>query len=138
MKRSLTIAAATALAFIASPAMAESWKIRLSGQGDVFVSGGSNTYVVAKTEPGNVLAVYHTTLKSNYWTGAGVWYDHEPTASRACPVAQPDGWGDPQGCIAGVKGRIQLPAGTNPTDYTIDIKWIENGAEQSTKFRLTS
>ena len=136
MKKLLTVAAA--LLALAAPANAESWKIRLSGQGDVFVSGGSNTYVVAKTEPGNILSVYHTTLKSNYWTGAGVWYDHTPTASRACPVAQLGGWGEPQNCIDGQKGLIQLPEGAKATDYTIEIKWVENGAEQYAKFRLAA
>jgi hypothetical protein len=130
--------AAAALLALAAPAQAQSWKIRLSGQGDVFVSGGSNTYVVAKMEQGNTLSVYHTTLKSNYWTGAGVWYDHEPTASRACPVVQPAGWGESQNCIEGVKGRIQLPQGSVANDYAIEIKWVENGAEQYTKFRLAN
>jgi hypothetical protein len=58
--RFLPFAAAAALALAVAPANAgETYKIRLSGQGD-------GSYLI-----------YHTNRKSNYWTGAGSWYDHE-------------------------------------------------------------
>lgn len=129
--------AAAALTIGAAPAMAgETYKIRLTGQGDVFVSGGSNTYAVVKTQDDGSITVYHTTLKSNYWTGAGVWYDHKTVASRACPVVAATGWDQPANCIEGNGGTIQLPAGAKVNDYTIEIKYLENGAEQYVKFRI--
>ena len=113
----------------------ETYKIRLSGQGDVFVSGGSNTYAVVKRQADGSYSVYHTTLKSNYWTGAGVWYDHETTASRACPPVAP-GWDKPSNCIEGKGGTIRLPEGAKLNDYTLEIKYLEKGAEQYVKFRV--
>ena len=134
MKKLLTVAA-TLLA-LTTPAFADvTHKIRLSGQGDVFVSGGSNTYAVVKQSDDGSITAYHTTLKSNYWTGAGVWYDHETTASRACPPVS-TGWNQPTNCIEGKGGTIQLPAGAKLSYYTIEIKYVENGAEQYAKFRI--
>jgi hypothetical protein len=137
MKKLLTAVAISAFALaIAAPAFAgETYKIRLSGQGDVFVSGGSNTYAVVKQNDDGSITAYHTTLKSNYWTGAGVWYDHETTASRACPPVVA-GWNQPTNCIEGNGGIIRLPEGAKLSDYTIEIKYLENGAEQYVKFRV--
>lgn len=134
--RFLPFAAIAALAITAASADAgETYKIRLSGQGDVFVSGGSNTYAVVKQQDDGSYLIYHTTLKSNYWTGAGTWYDHETTASRACPPLAP-GWDKPSNCIEGKDGIIRLPDGAKLSDYTLEIKYLENGAEQYVKFRV--
>ena len=131
----LTTTAAALLA-LATPAIAnEAYKIRLTGQGDVFVSGGSNTYAVVKRQGDGSYRVYHTTLKSNYWTGAGTWYDHETTASRACPPVAA-GWDQPTNCIEGTGGIIRLPEGAKVSDYNMEIKYLENGAEQYVKFRV--
>ena len=133
--KKLLAAAATFLALTA-PAFADvTHKIRLTGQGDVFVSGGSNTYAVVKQHDNGSITAYHTALKSNYWTGAGVWYDHETTASRACPAVA-TGWDQPANCVEGQGGTIQLPTGAKLSDYTIEIKYVENGAEQYAKFRI--
>ena len=134
--RFLPIAAVAALAIGAVPAFAgETYKIRLSGQGDVFFTGGANSYAVVKQNDDGSITAYHTTLKSNFWTGFGSWYDHETTASRACPAAT-TGWERPTNCIEGKGGTIQLPAGAKLSDYTIEIKYVENGAEQYAKFRV--
>jgi len=136
MKKLLNAAAIATLTLGVAPAQADiTHKIRLSGQGDVFVSGGSNTYAVVTQRDDYSITVYHTTLKSNYWTGAGVWYDHETTASRACPAVV-TGWDQPANCIEGKGGTIQLPPGAKLADYTIEIKYVENGAEQYAKFRI--
>ena len=130
------LASAASLLALTAPAFAgETYKIRLTGQGDVFISGGANTYAVVKQNDDGSITAYHTTLKSNYWTGAGVWYDHATTASRACPPVAA-GWDQPTNCIEGKGGTMQLPVGAKLADYTIEIKYVENGAEQYVKFRL--
>ena len=134
MKLFSAIAALTLVA-VSTPAHAETWKIRLSGAGYVFYSGGSNTYAVVKTRAENSLYIYHTTLKSNYWTGAGKWHDHKVIASRACPVVGGE-WASTENCVVGEGGTIVFPEGTNPLDYTIEIKWRENGAKLQTSFQL--
>lgn len=103
------------------PANAEILKVRISGAGYVFYDGGSNTYVIAKTRPNNSIYIYHTTLKSNYWTGFGKWHDHALMASRACPMTKGE-WASSKGCIIGDRGVITFPKGEDPSDYTIDIK----------------
>ena len=135
--RFLPIAAVAALAIGAVPASAEEmYKIRLTGQGDVFVSrGGTNTYAVVKKQADGSYSVYHTTLKSSYWTRIGTWFDHETTASRACPPVA-SGWDKPTNCIEGKGGAIRLPEGAKLSDYTLEIKYLENGAEQYVKFRV--
>ena len=66
----------------------------------------------------------------------GKWWDHDVTASRAC-LLEKDGWEDSKSCIKGEGGLLVLPKNSDIKDYSIEIKWNENGAEQYVKFKLT-
>ena len=74
-------------------------------------------------------------IKSNYWTGFGKWHDHAVTGSRACPMKEGE-WASSEGRIISDDGVITFPKGENPKNYTIDIKWKENGAIQQISFQL--
>ena len=117
-------------------AEAEEYKIRFSGGGNAYWTGAANKYAVVKKINDFTWYVRQTTLVSNMITGFGKWWDHDVTASRAC-LLEKDGWEDSKSCIKGDGGLLKLPKNRNIQDYSIEIKWNENGAEQYVKFKLT-
>ena len=126
------------LSIISLRTLAESkeYKIRFSGGGNAYFSGAANRYAVVKEMNNFTWYVRQTTLVSNMITGFGKWWDHDVTASRAC-LLEKDGWEDSKSCIKGDGGLLKLPKNSNIQDYSIEIKWNENDAEQYVKFKLT-
>ena len=119
-----------------TPSEALEYKIRFSGGGNAYWTGAANKYAVVKKISDGNWFVRQTTLVSNMITGFGKWWDHDVTASRACLLSS-DGWEDTNTCIKGEGGLLKLPKGKDIKNYSIEIKWQENGAEQFVKFRIT-
>ena len=112
------------------------YKIRFAGGGNAYWTGAANKYAVVKKMNDSNWYIKQTTLVSNMITGFGKWWDHDVTASRAC-LLEKDGWEDSKSCIKGEGGLLELPKNSDIKDYSIEIKWNENGAEQYVRFRLT-
>ena len=94
--------------------------------------------------------VRQTTKVADQLTLFNKWWDHDVTFSRVCLLEKDveevleddlqnlkskDGWDDYSGsisdsCIEGDGGLFQLPENSNIQDYSIEIKWNENGTEQ--------
>ena len=134
MKRLLLIPLVISLGM---PVAAEEYKIRFEGGGNAYWTGAGNKYAVVKRLGGDKWFIRQTTLVSNMLTGFGKWWDHDVTASRAC-LSTDDGWGSTTECVVGEEGFLALPKGSNIRDYVIEIKWMEDGGEQYTKFRITN
>ena len=113
------------------------YKIRFSGGGNAYWTGAANKYAVVKKMYDFTWYVRQTTLVSNRITGFGKWWDHDVIASRACLLGK-DGWENSESCIKGDGGLLRFPENSNIQDYLIEIKWIENGAEQYAKFKLNN
>ena len=112
------------------------YKIRFSGGGNAYWTGAANKYAVVKKMNDFTWYVKQTTLVSNMITGFGKWWDHDVTASRAC-LLEKDGWENSSSCIKGDGGLLVLPKNSDIKNYSIEIKWNENGAEQYVKFQIT-
>ena len=112
------------------------YKIRFSGGGNAYWTGAANRYAIVKKINTNTWFVRQSTLVSNMLTGFGKWWDHDVIASRAC-LLENDGWENSESCIKGDGGILKLPKNSDIKDYSIEIKWNENGAEQYVKFKLT-
>ena len=118
---------------IALPVNSAEYKIKLGGGSAYW--GGHPSFAVVKTSSSNLVTIYQTTNTVDQLLGTGKWWDHKVTASRAC-IVEDTGWDNPDQCIIGEGGLIQIPVGNDPEDYTYEIKWKERGAVQHAKFGL--
>lgn len=114
---------------MATPVLAETYKVRISGGGNAYWTGAANSYAVLKIEDGNKVIIKQTTLVSNMITGFGKWWDHPVTASRACPL-QANEWESSENCVVGAGDTIQLQPDALPKSFSYEFKWTENGVTQ--------
>lgn len=117
------------VSMLSQPVHAETYKIRISGEGNAYWTGAANGYAIINIDSNNKVTIKQTTLVSNMITGFGKWWDHAVTASRACPL-QANEWESTENCIVGDQDQIQIPQGSSPRNYSYEFKWSENGATQ--------
>jgi hypothetical protein len=125
------------LIFAPIPALAQStreYKVQLSG--DWWSS--SYTFLVVEVLNDRIIKprfVDHNNAFGTFKPAKSKWFDYPAKAVRACPL-DAGSWGD-KSCITSESDSIEMPVGTNLSNFRFDFKYEKNGAtlEQSFEYK---